>query len=75
MKKRYSRGRLRHLVLDWKCWPALAAYTLSSATALAQKPVKMEDNTGGMLPWGIAAGIIILVCGSAFLNPKRSHHG
>jgi len=75
MKQRCSRARWRERITNWKCWPALAACTLFSSTALAQKPVPMDDESRSMLPWAIGLGIIILVCGSAFLNPKRSHQG
>lgn len=76
MTQRSSPGRLRGWVPVWTYGPAVAACTLFSDTVLAQKEVKMEDESGGgVLPWAIALGVIVLVCGSAFLNPKRSHHG
>lgn len=52
-----------------------AVVTVHAATseALAQKVATPTDEDGGMLSWLIAAGIIVVVCLSAFINPKRSH--
>jgi hypothetical protein len=46
---------------------------LTAATAWAQRPASVPAEGGGYLPWLIAAGIAVLVCVCAFLNPKRSH--
>lgn len=41
--------------------------------AVAQKPARLPDEGGGALPWLVAGGIVVIICLSAFLNPKRSH--
>ena len=46
---------------------------LMAATAWAQRPASIPKEGGGYLPWLIAAGIVVLICACAFLNPKRSH--
>jgi hypothetical protein len=46
---------------------------LTAATAWAQARASGPEEGGGYLPWLFAAGIAILICACAFLNPKRSH--
>jgi len=48
---------------------------MSASTVLAQKPAGLAKDEGGVIPWLIAGGIVILVCATAFINPKRSHLG
>ena len=45
----------------------------SALSAWAQKPIKPPEDDGGVLPWVVAAGIAVVICVTAFLNPKRSH--
>ena len=45
----------------------------SALSAWAQKPTKPPEGDGGFLPWVVAAGIAVVICVTAFLNPKRSH--
>jgi len=45
----------------------------SALSAWAQKPTKPPEGDSGVLPWVIAAGIAVVICITAFLNPKRSH--
>ena len=45
----------------------------SALSAWAQKPTRPSEGDGGFLPWVIAAGIAVVICVTAFLNPKRSH--
>ena len=45
----------------------------AASEALAQKIAIPTDEDGGAMSWLIAAGIIVVVCLSAFINPKRSH--
>lgn len=49
------------------------AMDLMAATAWAQKQGRVPNEDGGWLQWGIAAGLVVVVCVPAFLNPKRSH--
>jgi hypothetical protein len=44
-----------------------------AAPALAQNEGRISADGGGFLQWVIAIGIILVVCGIAFLNAKRSH--
>jgi len=44
-----------------------------AVSAWAQKPIKPPEDDGGVLPWVVAAGIAVVICVTAFLNPKRSH--
>ncbi len=46
---------------------------VSALSAWAQKLTKPPEGDGGILPWIIAAGIAVVICVTAFLNPKRSH--
>lgn len=41
--------------------------------AWAQKPTRPPEGDGGVLPWVVALGIAVVICVTAFLNPKRSH--
>ena len=45
----------------------------SALSAWAQKPAKLAEDDSGILQWVIAAGIAVVICVTAFLNPKRSH--
>lgn len=45
----------------------------SALSAWAQKPIKPPEDDGGVLTWVVAAGIAVIICITAFLNPKRSH--
>ncbi|MEK7731483.1 MAG: hypothetical protein AAB363_06455 [Planctomycetota bacterium] len=45
----------------------------SALSAWAQKPTKPPEGDGGVLPWVVGAGIAVVICVTAFLNPKRSH--
>ncbi len=52
---------------------ALTAHLIMAATVWAQKPGRIPDDDSGWLQWGIAVAIAIIVCVTAFINPKRSH--
>lgn len=55
-------------------WGGLAWLHALGDVALAQKPVKMAEDAGnGAMVWLIAGGIMVIVCVTAFLNPKRTH--
>jgi len=41
--------------------------------AWAQKPAKLPEDESGVMQWVVAAGIAVVICVTAFLNPKRSH--
>jgi len=49
------------------------ALSALASPAWAQKPVKPPEGDSGILSWVIAAGIAVVVCVTAFMNPKRSH--
>lgn len=57
------------------CWIAagLLAVDLTAATAWAQSQGRVPDDDAGVLHWGIAVGLAVVICAPAFLNPKRSH--
>lgn len=48
----------------------LAGWT---TTVMAQTPVTITEEGGGMLDWAIATGLAAIVCVAGFWNPKRSH--
>lgn len=41
----------------------------------AQEPGALPKEDKGIVQWVVAVGLILLICASAFLNPKRSHLG
>ena len=45
----------------------------TALSASAQKPARLVEDDSGVLQWVIAAGIIVVISVTAFLNPKRSH--
>ncbi len=53
--------------------PAILGVHLSAASVWAQTPGRPPEAGSGILPWCIAAGIVLVVCITAFINPKRSH--
>ncbi len=67
---------LRQLIpprCTWLIAGGAVAVHLMAATAWAQRHARVPKDESGMLPWGIAAGLAVVICVSAFLNPKRSH--
>ncbi len=52
---------------------AAAIFLGLTLSAWAQKPTKPIEGDGGVLPWVIGAGIAVVICVTAFMNPKRSH--
>ena len=62
-------------------WHRGAIFLLAGATAfhesatlvVAQTPASLRENKESWLPWVIAAALAVLVCVTAFINPKRSH--
>ena len=63
--------RVKHLRL-----PTIIAAVVVHGTAVsawAQKPIRPPEDEGGVLTWVVAAGIAVVICVTAFLNPKRSH--
>ena len=46
---------------------------LLATVAAAQSSTRVPGEDGGILQWGIAVGLCIVVCATAFINPKRSH--
>ena len=55
-----------------------SAFVLSLLAApsvlLAQTPTKPPaDQEAGWVEWAIATGLAVLICITAFINPKRSH--
>lgn len=75
---RQGRGiisRMVRMTHPWLRTVRLAGllFCLSSGAVFAQKPVKPPETEGGVLPWVIALGLMVVIGVSAFLNPKRSH--
>lgn len=46
---------------------------LLAESASAQTPATVPGEDSGYLQWAIAVGLSLVVCATAFLNPKRSH--
>ncbi len=42
--------------------------------ALAQEPARIPEAEGSVVTWVVAIALVLLVCITAFINPKRSHH-
>lgn len=45
----------------------------AGALVWAQKEARAPDEEGGMLKWGVALGLGVVICLSGILNAKRSH--
>lgn len=71
----WTRGRsespVKHVWL--KTIVAAVAVHAVAVSAWAQKPAKLTEDESGVMQWVIAAGIAVVICVTAFLNPKRSH--
>jgi len=53
---------------------AAAAFVLFAACpVLSQEPAKLANDDNGLYQWIATFAFFALICGSAFLNPKRSH--
>lgn len=52
---------------------AALAVQLLPAVAWAQKPGRLADDEESLLRYGIAAGVVVVMGITAFLNSKRSH--
>ncbi len=68
-----SNGRTLHSRFLRMSGAAFAVQAVFAATARAQAPATLPGEDGGMLQWVVAGGIAVVVCLTAFLNPKRSH--
>jgi hypothetical protein len=71
MTTRRTEAIVRHVWL--RTLVAAAVVHASALSAWAQKPTKPPEDDSGVLQWVIAAGIVVVICVTAFLNPKRSH--
>jgi len=60
----------------WTSRIAIAGCACSVLTqpALAQEPARIPEAEGSVITWVVAVALILLVCVTAFINPKRSHH-
>ncbi len=60
-------------------WIGVVTFALAlhagAVAAMAQRVTTLPDDEDGMLRWGIAAGIVVVVGIAPFLDPKRSHKG
>ena len=56
-------------------WMAAPTVMMLAPSALAQRTAQLPPPEGTLLTWGVAAGLLVVVCLTAFLNPKRSHLG
>jgi len=52
---------------------ALGVFFVTGNVAFAQRAATLPKEDGGVLQWVVAAGIVFVICVTAFLNPKRSH--
>ena len=52
---------------------AMLAVHMLAVSARAQQTGNLPEEESGLLQWCIAAGIVLVICITAFLNPKRSH--
>jgi hypothetical protein len=59
--------KLRHWLV------ALGMVALHGSMALAQSPANVPEPEGTMVTWAVSAGLLVIICLPAFLNPKRSH--
>lgn len=66
VKKTTSRRR-------WGLIAAGLAVHLAAGTAWAQRASRVVDDDSGLLQWGITVGLAVVICITAFINPKRSH--
>ncbi|MBU0718708.1 MAG: hypothetical protein KJ749_10705 [Planctomycetes bacterium] len=73
------KSALRILRLGWDgrgrftvVCAALAVQALPTV-AWAQKPGRVVDDEESLLRYGIAAGVVVVMGITAFLNSKRSH--
>lgn len=46
---------------------------LLAASAAAQTRANLPNEDGGILQWGIAVGVIVVIALTGFLKSKRSH--
>lgn len=51
----------------------VVVFALSASTAWAQRPTKPPGDDSVTMQWSIAIGLMVVICVSAFINPKRSH--
>ncbi len=61
----------------WLHWGFVAMVMLHTlgGVAWAQRAAHLPEEDGGMLQWGVAAGLVVLVLLPALINPKRTHIG
>jgi hypothetical protein len=74
MKKPGRPDRLWRIVRWRRTWFVAAwmlTVHLAGSAAWAQRAAQATDEGKGLLQWGIAAGLAIVVCIAAFLSPKR----
>jgi len=44
-----------------------------AGSVFAQDQGRLANEDSGLLPWLITGGLIVIVCITAFINPKRTH--
>ena len=64
---------LRSVRRGWLAAGVLLAMHATAGSAWAQNAVRLPEEDKGLVQWAVALGIIILICISAFMNPKRTH--
>ena len=52
---------------------AILAVHMHAVSVQAQQTGRLPNEEGSVLHWCIAAGIVFVICITAFMNPKRSH--
>jgi len=77
LMQRFKLRLVRGITTHGMGWRTLAAAMVlihvTSYPAQAQVQATLPGEDGGMLQWGVAAGIAVVICLTGFLNPKRSH--
>ena len=76
MTTTFGTARRSPRIRRWRraCVVALGMLTvhLAAPLALAQRVMKVAEDDKGLLQWGIAAGLAVVVCVASFVGPRRS---
>jgi len=70
-----TRGRSESTVKRVWLNTLLAAVVVHAIAlpAWAQRPAKPPEDEITVMQWVVAVGIAVVICVTAFMNPKRSH--
>ena len=53
----------------------VALFFFTASPALAQVTGRLPGKDAGVMQWVIGLGLALLICITAFINPKRTHQG